>query len=76
MTECPEMTATEMQAFLAAQKHAMEEHKWIESEKVGHDLGQACLLEWVKEHAEGFRRDYNERKAREMAERTEKAEVG
>ena len=71
MTECPEMTATEMQAFLAAQKHAMEEHKWIESEKVGHDLGQACLLEWVKEHAEGFRRDYNERMAREKTEKTE-----
>ena len=51
-------------------------HKWLESEKVGHDLGQACLLEWVKTHAEEFRRTYNERKAREMAERTEKAEVG
>jgi len=31
-------------------------HKWIESEKAGYDLGEACVSRWVKEHWRGYLR--------------------
>jgi len=31
-------------------------HKWIESEKAGYDLGEACVNRWVKEHWRGYLR--------------------
>ncbi|MBO7501512.1 MAG: hypothetical protein J6Z50_03270 [Fibrobacterales bacterium] len=69
MAKCAEMTATEMRTYLEEQKQEMLRHKWIESERAGHDLGQACMLDWIKVHAEGFRRDFTERMAREKLEK-------
>jgi hypothetical protein len=31
-------------------------HKWIESQKAGCDLGEACIREWVKRHWLGYLR--------------------
>ena len=31
-------------------------HKWIESEKAGHDLGEIAIRCWVHEHWHGFLR--------------------
>lgn len=31
-------------------------YKWIESEKAGYDLGEACVRRWVKEHWRGYLR--------------------
>ena len=31
-------------------------YKWIESEKAGYDLGEACVKRWVKEHWRGYLR--------------------
>jgi hypothetical protein len=31
-------------------------HKWIESERAGRDLGEACIQCWVQEHWNGFLR--------------------
>jgi hypothetical protein len=31
-------------------------HKWIESEKVGHDLGESAIRCWVRHHWNGFLR--------------------
>lgn len=36
----------------------MEKHKWIESEKAGHDLGQAAHREWVEKYAAQFRKEH------------------
>lgn len=33
-----------------------ERHKWIESEKAGHDLGEAAIRCWVREHWSGYLR--------------------
>lgn len=33
-----------------------EKHKWIESEKVGHDLGERAILSWIQRHWNGFLR--------------------
>ena len=34
----------------------IERYKWIESEKAGHDLGEAAIRKWVKEHWWGYLR--------------------
>lgn len=33
-----------------------EQYKWIESEKAGHDLGEAAIRSWVKKHWWGYLR--------------------
>jgi len=33
-----------------------QRHKWIESEKAGHDLGEWAIRCWVREHWHGFLR--------------------
>ena len=33
-----------------------QRHKWIESEKAGHDLGEWAIRNWVREHWHGFLR--------------------
>jgi hypothetical protein len=41
--------------FLAEREEILR-HKWIESEKVGHDIGfEKALLEWVLRHRGGWR---------------------
>jgi len=36
----------------------MEKHKWIESEKAGHDLGPAAHRDWVEKWAAKFREEH------------------
>jgi hypothetical protein len=36
----------------------MMRHKWIESEKVGFDLGETSHLDWIKKHGAKFRKTY------------------
>lgn len=44
--------------FLKAQAHEMEVHKWLESEKAGHDLGNAAIQDWIDKHAKAFREEW------------------
>lgn len=48
-----------MKRLMEAQVDEMLRHKWIESEKAGRDLGDACMLQWIREHAADFRHAYN-----------------
>jgi len=34
------------------------EHKWIESEKAGKDLGQDACIDWVKKYAKVHRKEF------------------
>jgi len=34
----------------------IEKHKWIESEKAGTDLGASAAVDWIKKHADEWRR--------------------
>ena len=41
--------------FLAEREEILR-HKWIESEKLGHDIGfEKALLDWVMRHRGGWR---------------------
>ena len=43
------------QEFLAEREEILR-HKWIESEKVGHDIGfETALLDWIVKHRAGWR---------------------
>ena len=41
--------------FLAEREEILK-HKWLESEKAGHDIGfERALLDWVKNHRDKWR---------------------
>jgi hypothetical protein len=43
------------QEFLAEREENLR-HKWIESEKAGHDIGfEKALLDWIVKHRAGWR---------------------
>lgn len=43
------------QEFLA-EREAILRHKWIESEKAGHDIGfERALLDWIRNHRDHWR---------------------
>ncbi len=43
------------QEFLAEREEILK-HKWIESEKAGHDIGfEKALLDWIRNHRDGWR---------------------
>lgn len=42
-------------AFMADQCNEICIHKWIESEKAGHDLGQDAVRDWINKYAKQFR---------------------
>lgn len=43
---------------MLAQKEAIEVAKWLLGEKIGRDPGDEFVIEWIKENAEEFRRDW------------------
>lgn len=47
--------------FLAEREEIMK-HKWLESEKAGHDIGyDKALLDWIMNHREKWRTSYRRR---------------
>lgn len=44
------------QEFLAEREEILR-HKWLESEKLGKDIGfERALLDWIRKHRENWRR--------------------
>jgi hypothetical protein len=48
----------QLKNFLLHQKEEIEKYKWIESQKAGHDLGEAAVREWVEKFAAEYRKEY------------------
>jgi len=43
------------QEFLAEREEILR-HKWLESERLGYDIGfEKALLDWIRKHREGWR---------------------
>jgi hypothetical protein len=43
------------QEFLAEREEILK-HKWLESERLGYDIGfERALLDWIRKHREGWR---------------------
>lgn len=49
----------EFKKFMLAQAQEIEKHKWIESEKVGYDLGISATMQWIKLYAKSFRETWS-----------------
>ena len=46
------------QEFLAEREEILK-HKWLESEKAGHDIGyDKALLDWIMNHRDKWRNSY------------------
>ena len=59
MNACPPLLTPAPLMKKSVHRECIEEenkHKWIESEKAGYDLGEACVARWVKEHWRGYLR--------------------
>ena len=51
------------QEFLAEREEILK-HKWLESEKAGHDLGYGrALLDWIINHREKWRSAHRRKRA-------------
>jgi len=50
------MNSSLYREFLAEREEILR-HKWIESEKVGHDIGfERALLDWIVKHRSNWRK--------------------
>ena len=49
-----------MHEFIALQLREIDQHKWIESQKAGRDLGEDAVFDWVLKYAADFRRYISE----------------
>jgi hypothetical protein len=41
--------------FMETQCAEACKHKWILSEKVGHDVGREAVIDWIRQYASQFR---------------------
>ena len=48
----------EMKSYMDSQIDEINKHKWIESEKACHDLGETAVIEWIVHHAADLRREW------------------
>ncbi len=54
--------------FLVEREEILK-HKWIESEKQGHDIGfEAALVGWVTKHRKNWLKEYNESNTTDLSE--------
>jgi len=45
--------------FLISMRDEIDRHKWIESEKVGYDIGlQRAIVDWTLKYKLGWQREY------------------
>lgn len=55
------------QEFLAEREEILR-HKWLESERLGYDIGfERALLDWIRKHREGWRKSRRPRSLPEDA---------
>lgn len=56
------MKGEEFHIFLKTQIEEIEKYKWIESEKVGYDIGmQKACHDWIGKFAKQFREDWEKK---------------
>ena len=70
--ESPFVTNSVLYKEFLAEREEILKHKWIESEKVGTDIGfEKALLDWVVKH----RADWRERRHKEVRSQAQPAAV-
>lgn len=54
------MNNMEFEKYMDHQRHEINRHKWIESEKAGRDLGSEAVLDWIRKYASVFRENWSQ----------------
>ena len=55
-TSCDFMKQSSLYQEFLAEREEILRHKWIESERLGQDIGfERALLDWIRKHREGWR---------------------
>ena len=52
---CVNMTSEQFRQFMRDEIEEIQRHKWIESEKVGYDLGDRAVQDWICKFAARYR---------------------
>lgn len=58
--------------YIDEAKSKILEHKWLESEKAGRDLGQDAIIDWVKKYAKVHRKEFIDKHLGKAEEALEK----
>lgn len=60
------VTHSELYREFLAEREEILRHKWIESEKAGHDIGfEKALLDWILNHRSAWKRNRRQPPVRE-----------
>jgi hypothetical protein len=63
------MKQEKLAKFLDKQRKKIDEAKWVEGTRINRDPGQAFVLDWIKDNAKKFRKDFtNEELAEAVTE--------
>ena len=58
MSDEPDISKLSLYKEFMAEKDEILKHKWIESEKVGYDIGfEKALVDWIMYHRKDWRRN-------------------
>ena len=58
----PILNCNDFENFMKSQIIEIEKHKWIESEKVGHDIGNNnAANDWIEKYSKSYRNNYLKR---------------
>jgi hypothetical protein len=58
MSDEPDISKLSLYKEFMAEKDEILKHKWIESEKVGYDIGfEKALVDWILNHRKEWRRN-------------------
>jgi len=50
-------TGSQLYKEFLAEREEILRHKWLESERLGYDIGfERALLDWIRKHREGWRK--------------------
>jgi hypothetical protein len=52
------MKREELLIYNQTQMELIQEHKWIMSEKMGYDVGDKAVLDWINTHSQRFREEW------------------
>ena len=52
------MKAEQLSKYMQLQKKKIDDAKWREGERICRDPGQEFVIQWIKENAPKFRREY------------------
>ena len=52
------MKKEQLSKFLQKQKEKIDKDKWVEGERICRDPGQEFVLDWIKNNAKKFRKDF------------------